>query len=140
MRTPCFNAPRRALVLVLVLLVAGLTACTPEVEAWWNALTPEGRSAVLAEIQSQASDCHGQVDRQWPASSRAWAHRIVNRESRGIATAQNSRSSAAGCFQLLRVHAWRFDRCGFTWADRYRARANVCAALDLYREQGARPW
>jgi hypothetical protein len=84
--------------------------------------------------------CHEAVDAIWPASSRAWAHRIVQRESRGRAWAQNKRSSAAGCFQLLRMHAWRFDETGSSWAHRYEAPANTRAALHLYQQAGRRPW
>jgi hypothetical protein len=114
---------------ILLVLLPLLSACTPGEMALWRAW-----------YAASSSDCHGQVDEQWPSSSRAWAHRIVERESRGIATAQNRYSTAAGCFQLLRMHAFRFDRHGYSWSDRYNARANVTAALDLYHEAGTRPW
>lgn len=104
---------------VAAILTAGVTACVPPPP-------PVG--------------CHEAVDNVWPEGSRAWAHRIVERESRGRPTAQNRRSSAAGCFQLLRLHSGRFSRVGYTWGDRYDATANALAALDLYTEQGRRPW
>lgn len=84
--------------------------------------------------------CHDAVEFLWPRESRAWAHRIVWRESRGNPRAQSRRSSAAGCFQLLRLHAPRFRRAGFDWADRYDPIVNTWVALGLFREQGTRPW
>jgi Transglycosylase SLT domain len=128
---------KRAILLSFVALI--LSACTPEQIAWWQNLDPVQRY-VLTVHDVQPMTCDGQVDAIWPASSRGWAHRIVYRESRGIATAQNRRSSAAGCFQLLSMHAFRFQRHGYTWADRYNPRANVLAALDLFTEAGTRPW
>lgn len=113
---------------VVAIALAAFTACTPTEIAWWQGHIDRTRT------------CHGAVDELWPSSSRAWAHRIVDRESGGDAGAQNTRSSAAGCFQLLRIHAWRFDATGSSWAFRYDARANTLAALHLYREQGAAPW
>lgn len=124
---------KRAAVIVaaLALPVATAASCTPEQEA-----------AVRAWLDESAatSTCHGAIDRLWPAGSRAWAHRIVERESHGIATAQNRTSTAAGCFQLLRLHAHRFTATGSSWAMRYDARANTLAALNLYRECGTGPW
>lgn len=84
--------------------------------------------------------CAQAVDRIWPASSRSWAHRIVWRESRGDTNAKNRRSTASGCWQLLAVHRPRFVKLGYGWADRFDPVANTRVALDLYREQGARPW
>jgi hypothetical protein len=114
-------------------------ACTPEEVAMFSTLAPPQQSGVLIGLQRHTS-CHDAIDRLWPASSRAWAHRIVNRESHGIATAQNRRSSAAGCWQLLSMHAWRFKATGSSWAQRYEAVANTLAALHLYRAAGASPW
>lgn len=84
--------------------------------------------------------CAQAVDRIWPASSRAWAHRVVWRESRGDSRADNPRSTASGCWQLLAVHRPRFVRLGYQWRDRYDPVANTRVALDPYREQGTRPW
>lgn len=106
-------------------------ACTPEQEAAVRGL--------LAQ-QEATRTCHGAVDHLWPEASRAWAHRIVDRESGGTATAQNRSSSAAGCFQLLSMHAWRFRATGSDWSQRYNAAANTRAALHLYRQAGAQPW
>ena len=110
------------------ILLAGVSACTPD------------EIAMVQWIDSQPVGCHQAVDRYWPPSSAGWAHRVVNRESRGRPEAQNRRSSAAGCFQLMKVHAWRFDATGSSWSARYDPAANILAGLHLYREQGSRPW
>lgn len=116
-------------ILLVLMLVIPLMACTPTEMALFRQV-----------YAARTSTCHGSVDILWPSSSRAWAHSIVNRESRGIATAQNRYSTAAGCFQLLQIHAWRFDAVGCSWSQRYNAYCNVKAALHLYREAGTRPW
>ena len=124
---------RFAAALVLTLLgFAAVSACTPD--------QIQLIAAHLHDPVAGAMTCHGQVDALWPASSRAWAHQIVNRESRGIATAQNRRSTAAGCFQLLSMHADLFTANGYSWADRYNPRANVLAALSLFQGSGRAPW
>ena len=84
--------------------------------------------------------CYDAIDVFWPASSRSWAKSIVDRESTNNPAAQNPHSSAAGCFQLLKMHAWRFDAVGGSWANRYDAGWNTLAALHLYREAGTQPW
>ena len=89
---------------------------------------------------TRTGGCHDAVNFLWPASSRAWAHKIVHRESRGNPRAQNRRSSAAGCFQMLKIHAGRYRKLGFSWADRYNPAVNLLVALDLFNEQGTRPW
>jgi hypothetical protein len=85
--------------------------------------------------------CHDAVNFLWPEQSRAWAHRIVHRESRGNPRAQNRRSSAAGCFQTLRIHAGLYERLGYSWADRYNPAVNVAVAVALFNGgKGARHW
>lgn len=133
---------RLVAVVALVLLAVG---CSAQQVATFQTLTPAQQASVAAGLYRPdetglyvpPGDCHAAVDALWPAASRAWAHRIVQRESRGIATAQNPTSSAAGCFQLLRLHAWRIPG---GWANRYNATANIRGALSLYREAGTRPW
>lgn len=115
---------RVVLIAVAVFVLAG---CTPQEVAWWRWW-----------YDSQQT-CHGAVDVLWPASSRAWAHRIVDRESRGIATAQNPGSSAAGCFQIIKG-TWLANADGEPWAHRYDPAANVRVALRLYQRAGAAPW
>ncbi|MCP4435282.1 MAG: hypothetical protein GY812_07270 [Actinomycetia bacterium] len=68
------------------------------------------------------------------------ARAIVWRESRNQPDAQNARSSAAGCFQIVRVHDWRFDAVGCSWQQRYEAVCNTKAADHLYRAESWEPW
>ena len=90
---------------------------------------------------TRTGGCHDATAFLWPASSRAWAQRIVWRESRGDPRAKNRRSSASGCYQLLKLHAPRFAKLGFSWErDRFDPIVNTWVAMDLFREQGARPW
>ena len=122
----------KRIALAAVITAATVTACTPtEIEAarQWIAAHP----AVV--------DCNTAVARHWPASTQRRARSIVWRESRNNPTAQNRRSSAAGCFQLLAVHSPRFRKLGLSWShDRYNADANARVALDLYRTAGWSPW
>ncbi len=122
---------RTALALVTVATLGSIaaTACTPDEVTLW-----------ASWANDHPTGCHEAVDRLWPASSRGWAHRIVERESRGNPGAQNRRSSAAGCFQMLRMHAGRFTAVGGSWADRYVAWCNTKAALNLYESSGRAPW
>lgn len=83
--------------------------------------------------------CHDAVNFLWPASSRAWAHKIVKRESGGNPGAQNRSSTAAGCFQILRG-TWNGSRVGVPWERRYDPVWNVWVAMHLYRARGAQPW
>ena len=84
--------------------------------------------------------CGNSVNFLWPERTRAWAHKVVHRESRGVASARN-RSGASGCFQLMPVHAPRFARLGFSWErDRFNPIINTWIAMDLFKEQGVRPW
>lgn len=105
-----------------------------------TALLATAASATACVPPPAPQTCAQAVDRIWPASSRGWAHRIVWRESRGIATAKNPRSTASGCWQLLAVHRPRFVKLGYRWEDRFDPVANTRVALNLYREQGTRPW
>ena len=76
----------------------------------------------------------------WPAGTHAKAKAIIHRESRNNPQAQNRRSTAAGCFQLLRLHSGRFRALGFDWSQRYDPAVNARVALDLYRDAGWSPW
>jgi hypothetical protein len=115
--------------LFLVALVAALvTSCSAAEMQFWRVW------------HNTTSTCHGAVDYLWPVESRAWAHRIVDRESGGNPWADNPSSTASGCFQLLVMHHWRFNATGTSWDHRYDAKANTAAALHLYREAGVSPW
>jgi hypothetical protein len=85
--------------------------------------------------------CHAAVDRYWPVQHRAWAHRIVARESGGQPTAANRRSSARGCFQMLLRYSSPFYRAvgcsNYMWSN---AACNVRAALVMFTRHGKAPW
>lgn len=113
--------------LVIAVTVMALTACTADELAAWT------------RWFNSVDTCHEAVDVYWPAGSRSWAHRIVDRESGGDAGAQNPRSSAAGCFGIVRG-TWLANAGGIPWSDRYNPKANVQVALAIYRRSGTGPW
>ena len=126
---------RRFALLLIVLVTVLLSSCTPAEIAFFR-----------AHYQPPASTCHGAVDRYWPSSSRSWAHAIVNRESRGDASAWNptsiAGSHASGCMQLLLpMHNDLYRAVGCDPA-RWRGDADcgIKAALVLYRGSGSAPW
>jgi len=88
--------------------------------------------------------CHAAIDRHWPPSLQPWAHRIVQRESRGQQAVMNKRAvgkygHASGCFQMLPGYAapyLRAAKCGSLLV----ADCNVKAAWALYRKAGTSPW
>ena len=137
----------RTITILAALAALTVTACTPAQQAAWKSMSPQARENYVAHIEGrppyetadmgESADCYQAIDRHWPASSRSWARGIVARESGGDPRAQNPRSSAAGRFQLLALHAHRVPG---GWANRYDADANTLAALDLYREAGTSPW
>lgn len=134
-----------ALCAVLVTITL-LSSCTPDqvlagAQKYGVTLTADQAQAVANHVNTRQMSCHAAVDAYWPASAQARAHKVVQRESHGIATAKNKHSTASGCFQMLVIHSKRFARLGYSWSrDRFNAVANVLVARDLYREQGWRPW
>ena len=86
----------------------------------------------------EVEDCYGALG--YFSGDEEQARYVVWRESRNDPTAQNSRSTAAGCFQLIRQHAWRFESVGCSWAQRYEPVCNTRAADHLYRVAGWSPW
>ena len=93
--------------------------------------------AVLLTVTTGCSTCWEAIEQVFPSIARPTAHRIAQRESHEIATARNSRSSASGCFQLLRLHA---DLIPGGWSQRFNPWANTVGALNLYNGSGWRPW
>ena len=110
-----------------VIALVVLSACTPAQIAAWT------------EWHRSTQTCHGAVDAYWPASSRSWAHRIVERVSRGNAGAQNRHSYAAGCFGIFRW-TWNAQHSVIPWSQRYDPVSNTQVALVLYQRAGTRPW
>lgn len=125
------NPTRRLIACALVALTLTVTACAPT-----------GMLLGFGDAGGESStDCRTAIDQLWPGGLQPRAHRIMWRESRNSPTAQNRRSTAAGCFQLLRTHAGRFAKLGFDWNhDRYDPWVNTAVAYDLYRSAGWSPW
>ena len=149
-------ARRLALVCATILTLTA-AACTPgQITAYQHVMangTPAEQAAATAAVDAwkanppyetasmgESPDCYAAIARHWPAGSQAWARGIVSRESGNQPGAQNASSTAAGCFQMLRLHEGRFNKLGYTWADRYDPDVNTLVALDLYREAGTAPW
>ena len=119
---------KRLVIISSVVLATALTACTPTQIEVFKSLDPTTQQTVIHQIRTQnqakSSDCYQAIDKHWPANTRSWARSIVRRESNNQPHAQDRSSSAAGCFQLTRVHAGRFQKLGYGWAnDRYNADA-----------------
>jgi len=66
------------------------------------------------------------------------ALRVMRCESRGNPSAQSSRSSAAGLFQILEKTWGAFSP--YPWADRYHPRSNVATAKRIRDGQGWGAW
>ena len=121
---------RRALVVLLMVAVPVGSAVLP--------------AGTAGAAPAYTGPCHAAVDVHWPANLRPWAHRIVQRESRGVPTAVNRRAvgrygRASGCFQMLPGYAAPYLRaagCGSL----LDASCSARSALALYRKAGARPW
>jgi hypothetical protein len=80
--------------------------------------------------------CGQAVMQIWPKELWPWAFAVIQRESGGDPNAKNKNSSATGCFQMMMsIHAHRFN--GKPGTDPI---ANAAAALELFKEQGAKPW
>ena len=121
---------RRALVVLLMVAVPAGAA-----------VLPAGTAGAAPAHAGYAGPCHAAVDAYWPAAWQPWAHRIVQRESRGQAAAANRRSSARGCFQMLLRYSSPFYRAvGCSNAQWSNATCNVRAALVMRQRHGTRPW
>ena len=121
---------RRALVVLLMVAVPVGAAVAP--------------AGTAGAAPAYSGPCHAAVDAHWPAGLRPWAHRIVQRESRGIPTAVNRRAvgragHASGCFQMLPGYAGQFLRAAGC-RTLLEANCSARAAYALYRKAGARPW
>lgn len=126
-----------------LMLMIGLTACSPEQIAAFNRLSPEGKAAVAAHYRQQNQapiDCNQAIDRYFSGDKNRMKQ-IVWRESRNQPTAANPRSSARGCAQLLiRTHGHRFTAVGCSPDQWGNAACNIKAADHLYRQAGWSPW
>lgn len=116
-----------AIAVLGILGVGSMLACTPKEVAIWNSLSPQQQHGLFAS----STDCVGEMKHHWPAHLHGWAEKIMWRESRFDASAQNPRSSAAGCFQLM--HSLHANKYPADCRDRYNAHCNVRAAWKLYQ-------
>lgn len=133
------RAMRRLIPVLVAFLVAfGVAGCTPEEVALFRSLPADQQTAVL-ETLWPSEDCNAAIDRHWPGD-KAWAKRIVWRESRNTPTARNP-SGASGCMQMmLPMHNRRFTAVGCSPAQWTNPACNIKAAWHLYSEVGASPW
>ena len=129
----------KRLIAVALFVVAPLAvACTPEEIALFQSLTPDQQMSVV-ETLWPSQDCNTAIDRHWPGD-KAWAKRIVWRESRNTPTARNP-SEASGCFQMMvPLHTRRFAAVGCSAAEWTNPACNTKAAWHLYAEVGPSPW
>jgi hypothetical protein len=76
----------------------------------------------------------------WPDASESWALAVAKCESGLNPRARNG--SHVGLFQLAsKYHQPKATALGLTWTEvATQARPNAEVALELYRQQGARPW
>lgn len=91
-------------------------------------------AAAKAKASAPAGDCYSATRKYFPSSQWSKAYQIINRESGGNPGAQNSRSSAAGCYQIVRG-SWQNPNISFS-AGRYSADANAYAAYLMWRGSG----
>lgn len=145
-------------IVAAVAIVVALSGCTPQQIAAYKAMAPEDQAKVVAALQDQqdqerrfyegivasralSTDCYAAMRAVWPAHLHGWASGIISRESGGFHAADNSSSSASGCWQLLSsLHADKYAAAGChvsQWAD---ALCNNRAAYVLYQQAGSSPW
>jgi hypothetical protein len=159
---------KRGLLSVILVVVMGVLASCDvnnpaHIQAWYDLNPEQGENvtretmndeqrAVVEHLQEQQRawfeavasrprDCYSAMEQVWPAHLWEWGRKVIWRESRNIPTAQNPSSSAAGCWQMLKMHDHRYYAVGCTPADKYDALCNSKAAWHLYRAAGGpSPW
>ena len=127
---------RRALIPTLIAIAVLLVPANMA-----SATTSASAHTKLTAARSYTGPCHDAVRAYWPAAWQGWAHAIVHRESRGLPSAANARSSARGCFQMLLRYSAPFYRAvgcsNYQWNN---ATCNVRAALVMRTRHGVWPW
>lgn len=144
---------KRLSALLVIPFLFIIASCTPEQVAIFNTLSPEDQGKVIEALQHQqasyaalrdtqqdSGNCYVEMRKVFPASAWNWATSIINRESGGDPAAQNPSSSAAGCWQMLRLHDHRYHAVGCVPSQKYQARCNNLAAYHLYQAAGTSPW
>jgi len=127
------------------LQIAAFHASTPEVQQQWladlahaNAVQQWGEAVNANAAAASRGDCYSALS--YFSGSHSTARRVIHRESRNNPAAQNTSSSAAGCWQLLAIHDWRYAAVGCSATQKYQAVCNTKAADHLYRAAGWSPW
>lgn len=95
-----------------------------------------------AQPQAVSQPCGGwqrEVEAEFGLVEAPKACRVLVCESHGDPQARN-RSGATGLFQLMKVHAGRFEARGWSWGDATDGVRNIAVAHDLWLEQGWTPW
>lgn len=122
-----------------LLVAAAIVAASTVLPATIAGATSAKPTAPAARTWS--GPCHAAIDTYWPAQWRNWAHAVAHRESRGVPTAANPRSSARGCFQMLLRYSAPFYRAvGCSNAQWSNPTCNVRAALVMRSRHGTSPW
>jgi hypothetical protein len=141
-------------VIAAVLALQVLSSCTPAEVAIFKTLNPTDQAKVIKAVQdrqhaffvgvhtaqSRPTDCLSAMRQVFPASTWNWGTAIIMRESGNNPSAQNPSSTAAGCWQMLRMHDHRYYSVGCTPAQKYDALCNTKAAYTLYQAAGTSPW
>lgn len=139
--SPSKGNPLRHVIPLLLAAALSTVACTPEQIETFNSLDNETQARVITALQHKPLDCYEAMRRTFPQSAWQRMSTIIHRESRNNPAAKNTRSSASGCTQLLKIHAPRFTRLGYSWErDRFDAVANLRVAHSLWVEAGWSPW
>jgi hypothetical protein len=95
----------------------------------------------IIESQRLSTDCVAAMQAVWPPSMHGWAMGIMRRESGFYHAADNPRSTASGCWQLLSgLHADKYAAVGCHVSQAFDALCNNKAAYRLYQLDGKRPW
>lgn len=126
-------------------LILVLTGCSPQqVQSWLGArnvhVTLAQAESIAQHLDRRSLDCFESVEAIFPEAAQPRMKMIVKRESGGNPLAKNKSSSASGCTQMLKIHAARFAKLGYSWDQRFVAYVNVRVAYDLWEEQGWSPW
>lgn len=137
-----FKKIRKFLLPVFLTAAALITAsCQSWEKQLFLSLPRHQQIAVVNHLAGkQATDCYGAINNVFPAHLRTQARNIVHRESRNIPSAQNARSSAAGCAQIIKG-TWNSNQVpGCPWSTRYNPSCNIRTMHNLYQRVGWSPW
>jgi hypothetical protein len=108
--------------------------------AVFGSLTPPQQGGVVDYLSgTSGTDCYSALN--YFPGDQATARRVIWRESRNTPTAQNSSSSAKGCWQIMQsIHASKYYAVGCTPSDWSDPVCNTKVAALLYQQVGWSPW